>query len=146
MKIDFTGKRVLVTGGTRGIGRSIVDAFVEAGARVALHGSNQQSVEGAAKTIRGSQAVVRVAGELGTTEDCHRVVEAAISGLGGLDVLVNNARRWNLSTVEAADEATWDEIIDINLKGAFFVTKYALPALRAAKGNIVNIGSMEGVV
>jgi len=145
MKIDFTGKRVLITGGTRGIGRSIVDAFVESGARVALHGSNQKSVDDAANTIRGSQAVVKVAGELGTTEGCRRVVEAAISGLGGLDVLVNNAGRWNLSTVEAAEEATWDEIIDINLKGAFFVTKYALPALRAAKGNIVNIASISGI-
>jgi meso-butanediol dehydrogenase/(S,S)-butanediol dehydrogenase/diacetyl reductase len=117
MKIDFTGKRVLITGGTRGIGHSIVDAFVEAGARVALHGSNQKSVDDAANTIRGSQAVVRVAGELGTTEGCRRVVEAAISGLGGLDVLVNNAGRWNLSTVEAAEEATWDEIIGTDSKG-----------------------------
>jgi NAD(P)-dependent dehydrogenase (short-subunit alcohol dehydrogenase family) len=145
MKIDFTGKRVLVTGGTRGIGRSIVDAFLEAGARVALHGSNQESVERATKTIGKSEYVVKAAGTLATVEGCRRVIEAALSGLGGLDVLVNNAGRWNLSTVETADEAAWDDIIDVNLKGAFFVTKYALPALRASKGNIVNIGSISGI-
>jgi meso-butanediol dehydrogenase/(S,S)-butanediol dehydrogenase/diacetyl reductase len=143
MKIDFSGKRVLVTGGTRGIGRSIVEAFLEAGARVALHGSSPESVDSAAKTIPGS--VVKAAGALGTVEGCRRVVEAAISGLGGLDVLVNNAGRWNSASVEAAEETTWDEVIDVNLKGAFFVTKYALPALRAAKGNIVNIASISGI-
>src|SRR5262245_31229071 len=145
MNVDFSGKRVLVTGGTRGMGRSIVNAFLEAGARVALHGSSQKSVDAAAATISESGRLVRTAGPLAAVEGCRRVVEAAVSGLGGLDVLVNNAGRWNFSTVETAEEATWDEVIDVNLKGAFFVTKYALPALRAAKGNIVNIASISGI-
>jgi meso-butanediol dehydrogenase/(S,S)-butanediol dehydrogenase/diacetyl reductase len=145
MNIDFSGKRVLVTGGTGGIGRSIVDAFLEAGARVALHGSSQESVDTAAETISQSERVVKTAGSLATVEGCRGVLEAAVSGLGGLDVLVNNAGRWNFSTVETAEETTWDEVIDVNLKGAFFVTKYALPALRAARGNIVNIASISGI-
>jgi NAD(P)-dependent dehydrogenase (short-subunit alcohol dehydrogenase family) len=145
MKIDFSDKRVLVTGGTRGIGRSIVDAFLEAGARVALHGSSQDTVDNAARTIRNAERVVKAPGTLTTVEGCRRVVEAALSALGGLDVLVNNAGRWNLATVQAAEETAWDDIIDVNLKGAFFVTKYALPALRAAKGNIVNIASISGI-
>jgi NAD(P)-dependent dehydrogenase (short-subunit alcohol dehydrogenase family) len=89
--------------------------------------------------------VVKAAGTLATVESCRRVIEAALSGLGGLDVLVNNAGRWNFSTVETADETAWDEVIDVNLKGAFFVTKYALPALRVSKGNIVNIASISGM-
>ena len=60
-------------------------------------------------------------------------------------VLVNNAGRWIFSTVETTDETAWDEVIDVNLKGAFFVTKYALPALRNSKGNIINIGSISGM-
>jgi NAD(P)-dependent dehydrogenase (short-subunit alcohol dehydrogenase family) len=145
MKIDFTGKRVLVTGGTRGIGRGIVDAFIEAGARVALHGSSEEAVDKAARTIGRADSIIRTPGALGNVEGCRRVVEAAITGLGGLDVLVNNAGRWNTCTVEAADEAAWDDVINVNLKGAFFVTKYALPALRAVKGNIVNIASISGL-
>lgn len=145
MRVDLTGKRVLVTGGTRGIGRAIVEAFLESGARVGLHGSSQASVDAAIKTIGGAGRIIATAGSLATVEGCHRVVEAAVSGLGGLDVLVNNAGRWSYSTVEAADEAAWDDIIDVNLKGAFFVTKFALPALRAAKGNIVNVASISGI-
>ena len=145
MKIDFTGKRVMVTGGTRGIGRSIVEAFIAAGAQVALHGSSQESVDKAAREVGASGALVKVPGPLSTVDGCRRAVEAAVSGLGGLDILINNAGRWNFSTVEAADEAAWDDVIDVNLKGAFFITKYALPALRASKGNIVNIGSVSGI-
>jgi NAD(P)-dependent dehydrogenase (short-subunit alcohol dehydrogenase family) len=72
-------------------------------------------------------------------------VETALSGLGGIDVLVNNAGRWNFAMVEAVEESLWDEILDVNLKGAFFITKYALSALRASKGNIVNIASISGM-
>ena len=145
MMIDFTGKRVLVTGATRGIGRAIAEAFIEAGARVALHGSCNESVDRLANVLGKSNSVVTAPGSIATIDGCRRVVEAALTGLGGLDVLINNAGRWNFATVEVADGKAWDEIIDINLKGAFFVTKYALSALRASKGNIVNIASVSGI-
>ena len=96
IKVDFNGKRILVTGGTRGIGRSIVEAFLESGGQVALHGSHPESVDSgnanrfASRTVWSKQPVA-----LATVEGCRRVVETAISGLGGLDVLVNNAGRWN---------------------------------------------------
>jgi NAD(P)-dependent dehydrogenase (short-subunit alcohol dehydrogenase family) len=145
MRIDFTGKRVLVTGASRGIGRSIAEAFLESGAQVALHGTSAESVDEAARAIGQPKSIVTAPGDLSTVEGCRRAVDTALSGLGGLDVLVNNAGRWNFSPVEKADEAAWDEIIDVNLKAAFFVTKYALPALRTAKGNIVNIASISGI-
>src|SRR5262249_20155671 len=74
--------------------------------------------------------IVTAPGDLSTVDGCGCTVDAALTGLGGLDVLVNNAGRWNLATVEAVDEASWNETIDVNLKGAFFVTKFALAALK----------------
>jgi len=145
MSIAFTDKRVLVTGATRGIGRAIVEAFLKAGARVAINGSSRETVGEAAKALRNPNCIVEAPGDLSTVEGCRRTVETARSELGGIDILINNAGRWNFATVETAAESSWDEIIDVNLKGAFFVTKYALPALKASKGNIVNVASISGL-
>jgi NAD(P)-dependent dehydrogenase (short-subunit alcohol dehydrogenase family) len=135
-----------VTGGTRGIGRGIVEAFLEAGARVALNGSSPESVNKAMHEIGAGDRLVAAPGSMATVEGCRRTVEVALGGLGGLDVLVNNAGVGGPASVAEADEARWDAIVDTNLKGMFFVTKHALPALRAAKGCIVNIASVFGLI
>lgn len=140
----FEGKRVLVTGGTRGIGRAAVEQFLSEGARVAVNGRSDASV-GAAVLELGA-ATVAAPGDTRTAAGCRAVVEAAVAGLGGLDVLVNNAGSGGGGPVEDLEEADWDRIIDTNLKGTFFCTKYALPALRAAGGAIVNISSVRAVV
>lgn len=143
---DYTDKRVLVTGGTRGIGRGIVEAFLDTGARVALNGSSIESTANATTELAAGESIVAAPGSVATVDGCRIVVEAAVRGLGGLDILINNAGVGGGGPVEAHDEELWDRVIDTNLKGVFFVTKHALPALRQSKGCIVNIASVDGLV
>jgi NAD(P)-dependent dehydrogenase (short-subunit alcohol dehydrogenase family) len=139
----FEDRRVLVTGGTRGIGLATVRAFLAAGARVAVNGRTAASVD---KALVGlGQGAVAAPGDVGTLAGCRATVAAALAGLGGLDILVNSAGVFREATVEESDEAFWDQTLDINLKGSFFVSQAALPALRAAKGSIVNIASESGL-
>ena len=142
--MSATPKRVLVTGATRGIGLATARAFLDAGARVAVHGTTAASVAHARETL-GHANTVAAPGDLATVAGCAALVDAALVGLGGLDVLVNNAGVYVDGPFEAMDEATWDRVIDVNVKGLFFTCRAALPHLRASRGAIVNVASESGV-
>ena len=144
--MDFKNKRVLVTGGTRGIGRSAVELFLAAGARVAINGRSDDSVGKALAELDAGDRAVAAPGDTASVAGCKSVVDAALAGLSGLDVLVNNAGSGGGGPVGDLDEALWDKIVDTNLKGTFFCTKYALPALKQAKGAVVNISSIRAVL
>ena len=143
--MDFTGKRVLVTGGTRGIGRATVEGFLAAGARVAVNGSTTETADRAVTELDAGDNAFAVPGDIGTVAGCRATVAAAIERLGGLDVLVNNAGAAEGRALADCDEAQWDRIVDTNLKGTFFCIQAAAPALKEARGCIVNIGSILGV-
>jgi NAD(P)-dependent dehydrogenase (short-subunit alcohol dehydrogenase family) len=140
--MDFAGKRVLVTGGTRGIGFATVQAFLAAGASVAINGRGLEGVTRALRDLAQPSQTVAAPGDVGTVAGCRTAVAAAVDGLGGLDVLVNNAGVGEGAPIEDCDEALWDRVLDANLKGAFFCTKFAVPALRATGGNVVNVASI----
>jgi NAD(P)-dependent dehydrogenase (short-subunit alcohol dehydrogenase family) len=144
--MNLTGKRVLVTGGTRGIGRATVEAFLAAGARVAVNGSSAASVAAAIAGLKERERAVAAPGDLGEVAGCRRVVEWAAGALGGLDVLVNNAGvggpQKPIGEITAEE---WDATVNINLRAVFFCTRYAVRALRAAKGNVVNVASILGL-
>ena len=96
------------------------------------------------KTL-GDDSLTAAPGSVGTADGCESVVRIAIEALGGLDVLVNNAGVCLDSKIEDADEATWDETLDVNLKGTFFCVRAALSELRKNGGTIVNVASVSGL-
>jgi len=143
--MDFAGKRVLITGASRGIGYATAQEFLALGARVAVDGRTEQSLAAAITELGGGDRLVAVPGSVGTVDGCESVVGTAIEGLGGLDVLVNNAGVCIDTTIEKVDESIWDETLDVNLKGTFFCVRAALPALRKNRGAIVNMASVSGL-
>ena len=144
--MDFREKRVLVTGGSRGIGFAIAEAFLDAGAHVAVNGKTEQSVSTAIERLGGGERLVAATGDIGTVAGCESTVKTAIDAFGGLDILVNSAGIGAGRPIEDCDEAMWDAHVDVNLKGLFFCCRAALPALRKSKGNIVNIASDAGLM
>jgi NAD(P)-dependent dehydrogenase (short-subunit alcohol dehydrogenase family) len=145
MKMDFSGKRVLVTGSTMGIGHGAAQGFHELGATVAINGRKPDSVLKTIEALGGGARLIAAPGDLSKVSDCERVVNGAVEAMGGLDVLVNNAGRGDDMLIENVTEAYWEMMFALNLKGAFFCAKYALPALRTSKGCIINVASMLGV-
>jgi len=146
MRFDFTNKRVLVTGGTRGIGNAVVNAFNKAGAQVAINGRTADSVEKTIRAISDNERLFAAPGDVGTVAGCEKAVNSAIEVLGGLDILVNSAGVGVDLSMEESDESLWDTTLSINLKGTFFCCRSALGALRESEGNIINIASDAGLM
>ncbi len=90
--MDFTDKRVLVTGSSRGIGHGIASAFLDAGARVAINGRTEQSVSAAIEKLGGGERLVGAPGDIGTVPGCESTVETATDALAGLDILSEQRR------------------------------------------------------
>jgi meso-butanediol dehydrogenase/(S,S)-butanediol dehydrogenase/diacetyl reductase len=134
-----------VTGAARGIGYETARCFLEQGAHVALNDLSPDAVDAAIVSL-GKKNLVAVPGSVASVADCERIVADTVSGLGGLDVLVNNAGVYVEAPAARTDEALWDEIVDTNLKGTFFISRAAVPHLRESRGAIVNLSSEAGVV
>ncbi|WP_374382465.1 SDR family NAD(P)-dependent oxidoreductase [Dongia sp.] len=141
----FAGKRVLVTGGARGIGAATVEAFLKEGAHVAVGARSQDSYDAFAAAHPGARIVPAV-GPVGSRAACAKVVVAAEIGLGGLDILVNSAGYFAEVPVEAVDQEHWDRIMETNVAGTFFCSQAALPELKKNRGNIVNLASDAGII
>lgn len=140
MDMHLKDKVVLVTGAGAGIGAATAKLFVEEGARVVVADYLGDAAGQVAAELGENARAFTV--DVSKAEDCKAMVDFAVAEFGGLDVLVNNAGRGSLGTVETQDEDDWRSIIDVNLTGVYLCSKYAVPALRKRGGGaIVNTAS-----
>jgi NAD(P)-dependent dehydrogenase (short-subunit alcohol dehydrogenase family) len=136
------GKRALVTGGSRGIGRAIAEAFVSAGARMVI-----ADIEGAAAAAEEiGRGTVGVACDVASSESVAAGIAEAVRALGGLDLLVNNAGVGSLAPLHELTEEEFDRVVAVNLRGTWLVYKHAVPALVDGGGAIINMASVSGLV
>src|SRR5262249_12449353 len=129
----LSGKVALVTGGGRGIGKAIALALAGAGCDVAVsYVSREADAQAAANPIRarGRRALV-VSGDVSKSADVAALVAAVESGLGPVDILVNNAGRVKVESIDQMTEASWNEMIEVNLSSVFLMTQAVLPGMRA---------------
>ncbi len=139
--MDMTGKTVMITGASRGIGAAAARVFASAGANVALLARSKGDIGDIAREI-GAKAVA-IACDVSQYREVEAAVAACVDGFGGLDVLINNAGVIEpISHLASADPEEWGNVIDINLKGVFHGMRAAMPVMQAAGGgSILTISS-----
>jgi NAD(P)-dependent dehydrogenase (short-subunit alcohol dehydrogenase family) len=146
MQFDFSGKRVLVTGSTMGIGRGAAEGFHSLGATVAINGRTVESVSRTIGDMGGGPRLVSAPGDLSSMAVIERTIERLLREMRGLDILVNNAGRGDDCLIDNATEEYWERMLALNLKCAFFTAQACIPALKSSKGCIVNVASVLGVM
>src|SRR5262245_20943182 len=145
MSTDLSGRKAIVTGASRGIGKAIAIALAKAGCDVVVNYlSKEAEANATVEAIRTWQRrAVAVQGDVSNSADVQRVVHTAETEIGPTDILVNNAGRVVVEGIDQMSEASWDDVIRVNLKSVFLMTQAVLPGMRAGKwGRIINLTSV----
>lgn len=146
MKYDFNSKTVLITGGTSGIGLAAAELFLAGGAYVILVGRCPDKGRSALSNLNNlGRQVSFIAGDVSTPAACSQIVAEAVSLRGRLDIIVNSAGIYLEKAISDVTPEDYDEIMDINMKGTYFIAKYAVPHLKQRGGAIVNVSSDAGL-
>lgn len=139
----FTGKTVFITGASSGLGAATARLFADEGANVFGIGRNETALE----ELRQYAANIAVrAVELGDPEQCRQAVAACVDQFGQLDVLINAAGKHNLRHTTEVSDSDWQQDLAVNISGPFYLCRAAIPHLLEAKGNIVNVASIAGLI
>ncbi len=144
------GKIALVTGGSRGIGEMIARGFVEGGARVYISSRKAEVCDAVASELSKIGSCEAIPADLSKPEEAARLAAAIGAKEDHLDILVNNAGATWGAPIEDFDEAAWERVLSLNVKGVFHLTKELLPLLKAAgtpesPARVINIGSIDGI-
>jgi NAD(P)-dependent dehydrogenase (short-subunit alcohol dehydrogenase family) len=144
--MTFAQKSVIVTGATSGIGRASAEAFAREGAGVLLVGRSGPDLERMKASIaaNGGRAATCIA-DVTARDAPERIVGAAVEQLGAIDVLVNAAGVIASGTIENTADDAWDAMMEINLRAPFRLMRAAVPYLKARKGAVVNVSSVNGL-
>lgn len=146
--IDLSGKVAIVTGASRGIGRSIAEWYAEAGAKVVLASRKQDALDEVAAAINqnGGEAM-GIAAHTGKKETLHELVEKTVSEYGKVDILVNNAAtNPHFGLVLEAEDSMWMKTIEVNLMGNVWLCQNVVPIMREnGVGSIINVASVNGI-
>jgi NAD(P)-dependent dehydrogenase (short-subunit alcohol dehydrogenase family) len=148
---SIAGKTALVTGGSRGIGRMIATGYVEAGAKVYVSSRKAEACDDLAAELSELGECVALPADLSTEPGCHALAGALAERESRLHILVNNAGNTWGAPFEEFDDAAWDRVLSLNVKGVFHTTKFLTPLLRAASSpddpaRVINIGSIDGIL
>ena len=147
MSDRMKGKVIVVTGAAQGIGFGCAKLLASEGAKVVLGDRQREKGEEAAEKIRreGGEAIFRAA-DVTSERECELLMEAAVTTFGRLDGLVNNAGWFPRATLEETTTELWDQVMQLNLRGAFYCCKHGVPRMQREKGgSIVNMGSICGL-
>jgi 3-oxoacyl-[acyl-carrier protein] reductase/pteridine reductase len=145
-QLSLSGKTALVTGGARRIGRSIALTLANAGADVAItwRNSKREATQTVSEIAAMGRRALAVECDVRSERNVRTAVSEVITTFGRVDVLVNNAAVFETAPLDSLTVDQWDLVFETNTRGPFLVAREALPALRAARGRIVNIGSLGG--
>ena len=141
---EFGSKTALVTGAAMGIGGAVAQLFAERGAKLALLDRDAEALEQSAEKLRESGAeVLRLPADVSNAAEVKAALTTCLEHFGSLDIVSNNAGIQRYGTVETTPEAVWDEVMNVNLKGVYLISQYALPHLKKTRGSIVNMASVQ---
>jgi NAD(P)-dependent dehydrogenase (short-subunit alcohol dehydrogenase family) len=147
---SIAGKTALVTGGTRGIGKMIAEGFVHAGVTVYISSRKADACAEVAAELSAVGTCIGIPADLSTEAECRRLAEEMAGRLERLDILVNNAGATWGAPLADFDEAAFERVLALNVKGVFHLTKFLVPLLQAAgtqeePARVINIGSIDGI-
>lgn len=144
MNNEFNDKVALVTGAAMGIGGAVAKILAQRGAKVLIvDRAEDEGLRMLAKITSDGGIAEFIRANVSNIHNCEDAVNRAVEIFGKLDIVSNNAGIQKYGTVETTPENEWDEVMNINLKSVFYISKYAIPHLRKTKGNIVNMTSVQ---